>query len=116
MHSQELAAAKITVVSIDVGRPAVGEPRLFGWAQSDFKSVDDSARDVVLDRKDIGQIAVVAVGPEVGAGRGVDELRGNPHPVAGAADRAFEHRAHPKIAADGANVDQAPLKVKLELR
>src|ERR1700730_2466792 len=32
IHSQELAAAKITVVSIDVGRPAVGEPRLFGWA------------------------------------------------------------------------------------
>jgi hypothetical protein len=28
-----------------------------------FKSVDDSARDVVLDRKDIGQIAVVAISP-----------------------------------------------------
>ena len=29
--------------------------------------------------------------------------------LAGAADRAFEHRAHAKIAADGANVDRAPL-------
>ena len=36
---------------------------LFGRAQSDFKGVDDLARDVVLDRKDIGQIAVIAVTP-----------------------------------------------------
>ena len=62
-YSQELAATKITVVCIDVGRPAVGEPGLFDWAKSDFESVDDLARDVVLDRKDIGQIAVVAVSP-----------------------------------------------------
>ena len=43
------------------------------------------------------------------AGCSVDELRGDPHALAGAADRAFEHRAHAEFAADGANVDRASL-------
>jgi hypothetical protein len=36
----------------------------------------------------------------------VDELRGNPDAVAGAADGAFEHRPNAKIAADGPDIDQ----------
>ena len=42
------------------------------------------------------------------AGRGVDELRGDTYALAGPADRAFEHRAHAKITADGAKIDRAP--------
>jgi hypothetical protein len=45
----------------------------------------------------------------VRAGHGVDQLRGNPHAVASAADRALEHRARAQIAADGANVDRTSL-------
>jgi hypothetical protein len=55
------------------------------WTQSDFKSVDDTAGNVVLDRKDIGQIAVIAVSPQVSAIGGVDKLRRNPDAIAGAA-------------------------------
>ena len=87
----------------------VGKPRLFGRAERDFERVDDAVRDVVLDLEDIGQIAVVAVGPQVTAGCRVDELRGDPHALAGAADGAFEHRPHAKLAADGADVDRASL-------
>jgi hypothetical protein len=32
IQSQELATVKITIVSIDVGRPAAGKPRRFSWA------------------------------------------------------------------------------------
>ena len=72
-----------------------------------LERVDDPVRDFVLDREDVGQVAVVALGPEMPAVAGIDELRGDAHAVAGAADRAFEHRAHAKLAADGADVDRA---------
>ena len=101
LPEHEFAAAQNTVVSSDIGRPAIGKPRLFGWAERDLERVDDPVRDVVLDLEDIGQIAVVAVGPEMRAVGRVDELRRDPHAIAGAADRAFEHRAHAKLAADG---------------
>ena len=63
--------------------------------------------DIVLDLENIGQIAVVAVAPEMSATFRVDELRGNAHALAGPADRAFEHGTHAELAADGANVDRA---------
>ena len=51
------------VVCIDTGRPTVGKPRVLGRAQSDFKVADNSARDVVLDREEVCQVAAVAVAP-----------------------------------------------------
>ena len=50
--------------AIDTGRPTVGKPRVhLGRAQSDFKVADNSARDVVLDREKVCQVAAVAVAP-----------------------------------------------------
>src|SRR5208282_617011 len=39
----------------------------------------------------------------------VDQLCGDPHALRSAADGAFEHRPHTKLAADGADVDRAAL-------
>src|SRR6516165_2358856 len=66
-------------------------------------------RDVVLDRENISQIAVVSIGPKMPATRRIDELRVDPHAIASAADRAFEYRLHAQLLADGANIDRAPL-------
>ncbi|MDF2764917.1 MAG: hypothetical protein K0S81_1911 [Rhodospirillales bacterium] len=44
----------------------------------------------VLDRKEVAQLAVVAIGPDVLADLGVDELRGHPHAPAGDAHAALE--------------------------
>ena len=46
----------------------------------------------------------------------VDQLRGDAHPISGFAHRAFEHVAHPELAADLLHIDSWPLYVKLELR
>ena len=83
------------------------KPLAFRRVEGHFKRVDDPTRDVVLDLEDIRQVAIVAVGPQVATGCCIDELRGNPHAIAGAPDRAFEHREHTKLAADGAKVDRA---------
>ena len=113
---QKLAAAKKTIVSLHVGRLGVGQPRLFGRAERDFERVDNSARDVVLDRKDIRQIAVVAVGPEVRAGRGVDELRGNPTRLPARRIEPSSTERTPRSRPTARTSTERPLKVKLELR
>ena len=45
----------------------------------------------------------------MGAGLCVDQLPGDAQAVAGAAHRAFEHVAHPKLAPDPAHIDREPL-------
>src|SRR5712692_2494910 len=60
--------------------------------------------DLVLHRKDVREIAVVALGPDVVAGFGLDQLRGDADAVAGFTQAAFEHVAHAKLAPDLAKV------------
>ena len=47
--------------------------------------------DVVLHLEDIGQIAVVAVSPQMRAVGRVDELRRDTHAIARPPNRAFQH-------------------------
>jgi hypothetical protein len=42
-----------------------------------------TAGDLVLDTKYVGEVTVVALGPKVVTGLGLDELRGNADPIAG---------------------------------
>jgi class 3 adenylate cyclase len=57
----------------------------------------DALSNLVLDRTHIREVAVIAVGPEMMAGLGVDQLRGDPHTIAGAAHAAFDHVADAKF-------------------
>ena len=61
---------------------------------------DDLAGNVVLDRENVGQLAVVALGPQMAAGLGVDQLGGDAHPLAAFADAAFDNVSDPEVAAD----------------
>jgi hypothetical protein len=65
---------------------------------------DDPLGDVVLDREDVAQLAVVAFGPDMLAGLRVDELARDPEPLPGRPDAALEHVAHPEIARDLADI------------
>src|ERR1700731_2610065 len=65
---------------------------------------DKAAGDLVLNRKDVFERAVVALGPEMMAARRVDKLRCDAHARASLSHAAFEHVAHAEIAADFAHV------------
>ena len=60
---------------------------------------DDLAGDLVLDLEDVGELAVVALRPDVAAAAAIDQLGGNPHPISGLTDAAFEDVAYPEFAA-----------------
>ena len=53
--------------------------------------------------------AIEAVGPQMRAGFGVDQLRGDAHAVAALAHRTFEDIAHSEFAAHLLHVDGAAL-------
>ena len=63
LAEHEFAAAQHAIIGADIGGLGIGKPRFLGRTERDLERIDDPMRDVVLDLEDIGQIAVVAVGP-----------------------------------------------------
>src|SRR5207302_1638404 len=60
----------------------------------------DRCGDLVLQYEDFHEITVIAFGPDVLAGFGLDKLRRDADPTAGLAQSAFEDIAHPQFAPD----------------
>src|SRR4051812_8628442 len=65
--------------------------------------------DLVLHGKDVGEIAVIALGPDMIASPGLNKLRRDPDAVSRFAQTAFEHIADPKLPPDLLHVDCAAL-------
>src|SRR5580698_462248 len=61
--------------------------------------------DLVLHREYVGEIAIVALSPDVAAGRSVVELRGNPHAVTHLAHAAFDHITDTELLGNLLHVD-----------
>ena len=65
--------------------------RFFRVGQFRLERVCDFVREIALDSKDIGQIAVVIVRPSVLVAGCVDQLHVDPHLVSGTPNAAFEN-------------------------
>ncbi len=66
-------------------------------------------RDVVLDRENIGQITVVAFGPEMSAAQSIDQLGCDANPVAGFANAAFQGEPDTEFTAYVGNIERLAL-------
>ena len=53
--------------------------------------VDDASGQLVLNHEEVGERPVVALGPDLAAGSGVDQAHGRPQPTAVTVETAFEH-------------------------
>ena len=73
---------------------------------------DDLAHYLVLDKEDVGHLAIEAIGPNLGAGLGVDELRRDAEAVVGAPDTALEYVARPQLAPEFGGVHGLALVLK----
>ena len=58
----------------------------------------DGRGHLVLDREDVLELAVVALGPDVGIGFRVDQLHGDAHATGGFANAPFHHVIDPELA------------------
>ena len=97
---EELAALQIEIIGLDAGRGGLANGVDLGRHQPHLQLFDDGPGDLVLDGENVGQIAIIAFGPDMAAAAAVDQLAGDPQAVAGLADAAFEQIADAKIGGD----------------
>ena len=87
-----------------------------GRLNAAWKGSDDGGCELVLDRENIGKLAVIAIGPDVPVGARIDELDGDAHPVAGLAHAAFDDILDAEPWATSWTFTALPLYTKVELR
>ena len=85
----ELDGLEIKRVRLGIGRACLRRRA----EQRDLELLHHVGRDLVLDREDVVELAVVGLRPQVRVGAGLDQLRRDPHRVARLAHRAFQHVA-----------------------
>src|SRR5262249_48903822 len=75
-----------------------------------LQCVDNGVRNLILDGKNVVQIAVVTFGPDMAVIGTVDQLRRDPNPAGRFAHTSFNYMADVELAGDLANIDCLSLK------
>ena len=88
------------VVSLDAGRAAPLDRLLLARQQAKLQRLDDRLRNLVLKLEDVGQVAVVALGPHMVSGRAVNQLCSDPDPGRRFADASFKDVLDAQLASD----------------
>jgi hypothetical protein len=110
---EELAALEIEVVGLDVDLGGLLDHLLgLAGAQGHVQGVDDTLGDLVLDGKDILELAVEAIRPEAVPVRDVDQLGGDAELVGRFANAPFEHRADVEPLTDLADIRVGVLELE----
>ena len=99
------AALEIQVVRLETLVPFGKNRRPFLGKELDFQLLDDRQRYLVLNRKHVRHLAVVAFRPEVVAVAGIDQLRGDPQPITHLLYAALENGVDIEPAPDLADID-----------
>ncbi len=79
---------------------ASATPAVAGAGNRGFDHSGHAGRDLALHREDFAELAVVPLGPNMNAGGRINQLSGDPQPIAGAANAALKGVADAKIAPD----------------
>jgi hypothetical protein len=85
--------------------PARRSPTLLYFHDLRLDRSRDARRDVVLNRKEIAELAIVALRPNVVSSQRVDELGGDADPVPRLADAPFQYVPGAELLADLLDVD-----------
>ena len=86
-----MQARAIEIVGGEIVGRTVGRATTFGSLQGRIDDAGNTGRDFVLEVEHVSEQAVETVGPKVGAGFGIDQLRRDADPAAALADRPFKH-------------------------
>jgi hypothetical protein len=84
---------------------AMGEPAMLGGVETRFDRASHAFGNLILQSEEVGNLDVVALGPDLELGRGVHQLSGDPSALSGAPHRALQNIAHSEIDPDLLNAD-----------
>ena len=85
---------QVGIVGLGVDRPSAGQEFLLLETQRNLDLLGDRLRDLALQGQNALNLPVVAIGPEIGLGRCLYELRRDSDPVSLSHHRALDHRVH----------------------
>ena len=94
-----LQPAQEGIIGLQVVRGLAHEVPLLPQRELQLQRRHDLLHDLVLQGKDVLERPVIPLRPEVIAGRGIDQLRGDPHLVVCFAYAAFQHVPHAQLSA-----------------
>src|ERR1700722_13136657 len=100
---------EIEMVGLDIVRAALLDRLLLLGQELQFQSLDDGFGDFGLQREDIVQVAIVALGPEVLVTRTVDQLGGDAYAATRLAHAAFEDEADLEFAREFEDINMLAL-------
>ncbi len=105
--AEKIARPHIEIVGLEIPRRRHLEAGHFARREIGLQRLNDPLGQFGLDGKKIGQFAIESLGPNMGVGARVDQLRIHPHPIAGTSHRAFQHMGNAERFADLAQVARA---------
>lgn len=108
-------AAQQEIVGVWIGRRLGQGPLEQLVLQRHAQGGGSGARRVVLHGEDIGDGTIVAIGPEIRAGRGLDRLGRRAGPITGVASVALDDVAGARCTADSCHVDRLSLVPELRV-
>src|SRR5262245_38039085 len=100
---------KIFGVGVEIKRSDIRRRRLFnstllGWRKLRLQLVGDGFCNLALDSENVGQIAIVRLGPEMCIGARIDQLRVYSHTIANALNTSFHNMRDAKFISDLAQI------------
>src|SRR5271166_6977016 len=101
----KLATAQKQVIGFKIVGVLGQEPLPVVLTEIERERGDNLLGNVVLDGEDVRKVSVKALGPEMPACLGVNQLRRNAHPVARFADASLKDVADAQVLADVAYID-----------
>src|SRR6516225_1546328 len=101
--------AQIQIVGREIDGWPLRRSSDFGSLQCRLDDASNADCDLVLKFEDVFQRAIEPLCPEMSAGFGFDQLRGDAHPATGFANRAFEQVSYPQFTPDLPRIDTLPL-------
>ena len=104
--------ALIGTPGIKTCRRLAHRPLLLGGSDGRRDGDGRGLSDFILHGENVGEITVVALGPDMIAGLGLNKLCGHPNAVAGFTDTAFEHAADAEFTPDLFHIDRTALEGK----
>ena len=99
-NSPNIVGARIELESDEIVGGLFLNGQSLGRCDFGVQAFGDFLRDLALDRKQIIQIAVVLLGPDVGISARVDQLRVESEMRAGSADAALQNVRYAQIISD----------------
>ena len=92
-----LPSQEVILIGFDVLGRALADGSILGRHQPDLQGIDDGPRDLILERKYVAEITVVALGPHMMPTHPVDQLRGDSNATTRLAYTPFQHMRNAQL-------------------